>query len=177
MNETTVAEQRQQNQGIASYDGGVEMIEPKTKAVSGWREWLALPDIGIPGIEAKIDTGTKMSTLHTSFLEHYRRGGELWVRFGVNPFAQREDVRFVCQAPVKSTKNVNLAENQEETLFVIESTAKMGEMQTTLDLVLKNQSDMKFVMHLGRSALQDMNVHVDPNSSYLFGEMLKPQYD
>lgn len=153
------------------------MDEPRKANISGWREWLALPDIGIPSIEAKIDTGTKISTLHTSFIEHYRRDGELWVRFGVNPLSQREDVRIVCQAPVKNTRNVNISENLEETLFVIESSVKLGGLQTQLDLVLKNQSDMKFIMHLGRNALQNLNVQVDPNSSFLFGDSLKAQYD
>ncbi|NIQ01970.1 MAG: ATP-dependent zinc protease, partial [Nitrospinaceae bacterium] len=57
--------------------------------VSGWKEWLALPEIGIPGIEASIDTSSEVSTLQASFVEHYRRDGELWVRFGVNPLSQR----------------------------------------------------------------------------------------
>ncbi len=72
------------------------MDEPHQVNVAGWREWVALPDIGIPSIEAKIDTGTKISTLHTSFLQHYRRDGELWVRFGVNPLPDEDGKRLFC---------------------------------------------------------------------------------
>ena len=55
-----------------------------------WRGMVELPDIGVPNIEAKIDTATDVSVLHTSFIEHYRRESVLWVRFCVNPFADNE---------------------------------------------------------------------------------------
>lgn len=153
------------------------MDEPHQVNVAGWREWVALPDIGIPSIEAKIDTGSKISTLHASFIEHYRRDGELWVRFGVNPLPDEEGKRLVCQAPVKRTEIIHVSDSCEDSLFMIEATLNVGTLQTPLDLVLKSQGNMKYMLHLGRNALQDLNIHVDPKSSYLFGDSLKEHYE
>ena len=146
------------------------MNRSQVATVTGWREWVELPDIGIPHLETMIDTGTDITVLYASFVEHYRRDNDLWVRFCVNTLVGEECSSAICQAPVKSTEIHYSTGNQNESFFVIEATIKIGGMQTKQDIVLKKQNGNQFIMRLGRKALQDLNLQVDPGSSYVHGD-------
>jgi len=152
------------------------MASERSCPVIGWREWLALPDLGLPGIKAKVDTGARTSALHAYFVEPYHEGGVEFVRFGVHPLPRRSQVFRICQAPVKECRLVTDSGGHREERYVIETSVQLGVFSFTTELTLTNRDTMKFRMLLGRAALQQMGALVDPVRSYLGGPSLRRAY-
>ena len=95
----------------------------QNKIIIGWREWLALPDLGIQAIKAKIDTGARTSALHTFRLESFEQGGVLKVKFGIHPLQRSKDIEINCVADVVDRRRVTSSDGQSEKRFVIRTTS------------------------------------------------------
>ncbi len=146
------------------------------KPCLGWREWISLPELEIPGIKAKVDTGARTSSLHAYFVEPYNQGEIEMVRFGVHPLQGREDIELICSSPVKERRQVTDSGGHREERFVIETSILLGAQLRKIELTLTNRDTMKFRMLLGRRALQDLGLLVDSSRSYLIGKSLKEKY-
>lgn len=144
------------------------ILVPQDPTRAGWREWLALPDLGIPAIKAKLDTGARTSALHAFFTESYRERGCSLIRFGVRPLQRRQKLTKICTAPILDQRLVSDSGGHRETRWVIATTARLGEDEWTLELTLTDRDSMLFRMLLGRSAMSGRLV-VDPQASYLVG--------
>ena len=66
----------------------------------GWEEWAALPDIGVPAIKAKIDTGARTSALHADEIEVFGPADTPKVRFIVHPIPGNRQVAITCSANI-----------------------------------------------------------------------------
>lgn len=133
----------------------------------GWREWLALPDLNISAIKAKIDTGARTSALHAFFVEPFMQDGCEMVRFGVHPLQDRDDIEIICEYPIKDYRQVSDSGGHKEMRYVIEVMVQLGENRWPIEMTLTNRDSMKFRMLLGRTAMS--GITVIPDKSFLFG--------
>ena len=147
----------------------------QNKTIIGWREWLALPDLDVRAIKAKIDTGARSSALHTLGLEPFEKDGILKVKFGVHPLQKRKDIQVNCVADIVDRRRVTSSDGQSERRYVIRTTVAMGELSWPIELTLTNRKSMRFRMLLGRAAISDLLL-VDPAKSYLSGRRLAKLY-
>ena len=60
------------------------MAKPQLMTL-GWREWVSLPDLGLPHIKAKVDTGARTSAIHAFALKTYDKDGHERVEFRMHP--------------------------------------------------------------------------------------------
>jgi len=132
----------------------------------GWREWLALPDLGISAIRAKIDSGARSSALHVEHLSTHLVDGREWVRFGVR--AGSDDTITDCDAPVLHRRHVTDSGGHVTERVFIRTTLRLGHKRYAIDINLTDRRNMLFPMLLGRTAMAGRWI-VDPGRSYLLG--------
>ena len=140
--------------------------------IIGWREWLSLPELDVPRIKVKVDTGARTSALHAFDIERFRRRGKDMVRFTVHPYQRSIETTIKTEAPLLDERVVRNSGGKEEMRPVIETTVKIGDQIWPIELTLTRRDVMGFRMLLGRQAVRGRAL-VNPGQSYLLGKRLK----
>ena len=141
------------------------------KSIIGWREWVALPDLKIPAIKAKIDTGAKTSSLHAFDIRVFEADGGQKVRFGIHPLQRNTDIVIYCEADIKELRTVTDSGGHSEARYVICTTLSLGNQRWPIEMTLARRDNMKYRMLLGRSALRG-RLLIDLDRAYVFGRTL-----
>lgn len=136
--------------------------------VMGWREWVELPEFGIPTIKVKVDTGARSSALHASELETVRRRGVEWIRFDVHPIQRETKTTFRAEAPILAWRSVRNSGGKSELRPVIRATIRFLGESWPIELTLTSRDSMGFRMLLGREAIRGRYL-VDAGRSFLGG--------
>ena len=135
----------------------------------GWREWLALPDLDIAWVKAKVDTGARTSCLHTFRTEPYTVDGQRRVTFWVHPEQHNLHRVVECDAAVIDERSVTDSGGHKELRLVIETRVLLGDQSWPIEMTLTNRDNMRFRMLLGRTAMAG-RCTVMPEASYLAGD-------
>lgn len=136
--------------------------------IIGWREHVALPELGIPMLRAKIDTGARTSAIHADHLEIFEREGARWVRFRVP--ASRLHHSFRLETPIADEREIKNTSGIPETRIVIETLLLLGRHRWHVEVSLANRENMGFDMILGRTAVRRRGIRIDPGRSFLAGD-------
>jgi hypothetical protein len=148
-------------------------LQPNTSVddtrVVGWREWAGLPEIGIPWIKVKLDTGARSSALHAFDLQELP--GER-VRFQVHPWQDVDADPSVVECDVHDRRVVRSSTGHTQERIVVLLRIALAGRDVIAETTLSNRDQMGFRMLVGREALRQ-GFLVDPSSSFLGGRAPK----
>lgn len=138
----------------------------KDSILVGWREWVALPELGLGKIKAKVDTGARSSSLHAEQIEVLDVDGRRRVRFTTRSGR-------VCEADLHDMRTVKSSTGHVQDRYFIRTRIVMGQRSWPIDLSLTSRTRMKFGMLLGREAMKN-GIIVLPEGSFLQGRPNSP---
>ncbi|MBE9062598.1 RimK/LysX family protein [cf. Phormidesmis sp. LEGE 11477] len=149
------------------------MTDPQSSSLTavslpivGWRERVALPDLGITSVKVKIDTGARSSALHAFDIEYFKKDNIDYVRFKVHPSQRDKDKIIPAEARLLDIRPVRNSGGRSESRPVIETTVTLNQQSWPIELTLTNRDVMGFRMLLGRQALRQKFL-VDSGRSYV----------
>ncbi len=132
----------------------------------GWREWVALPELNLPSVKAKIDTGARSSALHAFDIDVSDRDGLAIVQFRVHPQQRHTAETVAATAPLLDWREVRSSSGAAQRRPTIRTVVELGRQRWPIDLTLTNRELMGFRLLLGREAIRQ-RFCVDAGQSYL----------
>jgi hypothetical protein len=134
--------------------------------VIGWREWVEMPELAIPPVHAKIDTGATTSALHGEVLGIYTHEGVQLVRFSVTLGTRSRTTTHETEAELMEYRRVKSSNGHYSRRPVVLTHVSLGGLVWPIELTLANRESMGMPMLLGRQSLKGRFL-VDPGRSYL----------
>ena len=141
-----------------------------SKIVVGSEEWCGLPQLNIPAIKARVDSGAKTSALHAINIIPFKKDRDPWVGYEVHPLQNDGKTSIHCESPVIDRRKIKSSSGLSELRYVIKSIISIAESTWEIDLTLTNRDSMGYRMLLGRQAMSGKML-VDPEASFQLGEL------
>lgn len=132
------------------------------KLLIGRYEWCALPDLNIPIIKGKVDTGAKTSAIHAFNIKHQIINKKPHALFDIHPLQSNTDICINCRAPIIDERDIMSSNGHIEKRYIIETLFELGDHAWMIELSLSNRDPLKFRLLLGRQALRK-RVLIDPD--------------
>jgi hypothetical protein len=140
--------------------------------VLGWREWVALPGLGVRAVKAKIDTGARSCALHAFGIDVVYRRGSPHVRFSIHPVQRSDRDAVEVEAEVVDERLVRSSTGHGQLRYVVLMDMELMDHSWTAEVTLAKRDQMGFRMLLGREALRGRFL-VDPSVSYRAGRPVR----
>lgn len=146
------------------------------KKIIGSEEWCVLPNLQIPAIKARIDSGAKTSSIHALNITPFKKNGEKWVRYEVFPLQSNPSVSIHCESKIAATRYIKSSTGISEKRYVILTDLHLGEDKYEIEITLANRDSMGFRMLLGREAMIDRMI-IDPSKEECLKSFTPEQID
>ena len=134
--------------------------------ILGWREWVALPQLGVAAVKAKVDSGARTSALHVESIEESERDGGTWLRFVVLT-GRRKAAPIICEAAAIDRRAVSDSGGHVTMRWFIRTQFELAGRSWAAEINLTSRHNMLFPLLLGRNALGGFIV--DPGAAYRHG--------
>ena len=141
----------------------------QNKVIVGSEEWCSFPELGIPTIKSRVDSGAKTSALHALNIAPFIKDESNWVKFDINPIQNNTKTLIHCEAKLIDKRIVKSSSGFREQRYVIQTILEIGNSKWPIEMTLTNRDSMGFRMLLGREAMSG-RVLVDPEEKYLLGQ-------
>jgi hypothetical protein len=138
------------------------------RVMLGWREWLALPALGIDAIRAKVDTGARSSSLHVDNQWRFVEGGAPWAGFRISTGLAGDRV-IEAQAPVHDERVVTDSGGNRSLRVFLRTPLRLAGVERMVEINLTDRRGMLFPMLLGRTSLARAFT-IEPARSFLHGK-------
>ena len=130
----------------------------------GWREWVALPDLMLPKLRAKVDSGARSSALHVERQWRFTEAGAPWVGFALLPRLHAGEVE--AAAAIDDERLVTDSGGHRTLRVFVRTRLRLAGIEREVEMNLADRCGMRFPLLLGRTALAGAFV-VDPAGSFL----------
>ena len=140
------------------------MVKKKReKKVVGWKEQVALPDLKIKSVIAKIDTGANLATIDADDIKFVTRKDVKYVKFTVK---KRNNTVRKTSAPLAGFKRIRSSNGDVEKRPYIKTDILMDGITKNIELTLTDRGPMDYTMLIGRKALGRRWI-VNPSISFM----------
>ena len=131
------------------------MKTKREKTIIGRSEFVDFPELGILGIEAKIDTGAYSTAIHTNRFWLEQTNGIEYLNFELLDPSDENYVGLVIRTKNFYTKTVRSSNGKKETRFIIKTIINIGGKKRKTDVSLANRGKMRYNVLVGRKVLKN----------------------
>lgn len=133
--------------------------------IYGWREHIFIKGV-VEKLDAKLDTGALISSIHAEEKEFFERDGTKWVRFIVTDPGMKNPVRTRIEAELVRIARIKEPGGQSTSREVVRLGFTIGGRKLGGEFTLNNRSNMLAPVLIGRNVTKLLG-WIDPSRTYL----------